>query len=89
MRTVEALDFEWHGEELHMIIRGNGFLYNMVRIMAGTLIAVGQGKIKPDEIIEIIESKKRERAGVTAEPQGLTLQEIYYDFQGKAVDIKR
>ena len=80
VRTIFDCSVKQEGAIIKIIVTGDGFLYNMVRIMAGTLIKVGQGKIKPDEIIEIIESKKRERAGVTAEPQGLTLQEIYYDF---------
>ncbi|MDR1001286.1 MAG: tRNA pseudouridine(38-40) synthase TruA [Clostridiales bacterium] len=59
-------------------IRGNGFLYNMVRIMAGTLIAVGRGKIAPTDIPGIIASKDRSKAGETAPPQGLTLVEVKY-----------
>jgi tRNA pseudouridine38-40 synthase len=54
--------------------------------MAGTLIDVGHGKRSPNEILEIILSKARKNAGQTSEPQGLTLQEIYYNFHGKAVD---
>ena len=57
---------------------GDGFLYNMVRIMVGTLIEVGRGKIKPDEIPDIIKSKDRNRAGKTAPAQGLYLVEVYY-----------
>ncbi len=59
-------------------ITGNGFLYNMVRIIAGTLIDVGTGRTKPSEVGEIIESKDRSRAGDTAEARGLTLVKIYY-----------
>ena len=63
-----------------VIIRvvGNGFLYNMVRIIAGTLIQVGRGKIRPDEMKTIIEAKSRSSAGPTAPPQGLFL--IKYEF---------
>lgn len=60
-------------------IRGNGFLYNMVRIIAGTLIKVGNGDIEPDALKSIIDSKKRENAGPTAPANGLTLVEINYD----------
>lgn len=60
-------------------IRGNGFLYNMVRIIAGTLIKVGNGDIEPEYIEEIIKSKKRENAGPTAPANGLTLVCINYD----------
>ena len=57
---------------------GDGFLYNMVRIMVGTLIDVGLGKIKPEEITDIIKSKDRTRAGKTVPAQGLYLVEVYY-----------
>lgn len=57
---------------------GDGFLYNMVRIMVGTLIEVGKGKINPEEIPDIIKSKDRNRAGKTAPAQGLYLVEVYY-----------
>ena len=60
-------------------LTGNGFLYNMVRIIAGTLVDVGLGKILPDEIPSIIESEKRENAGKTLQPQGLYLVNVEYD----------
>lgn len=59
-------------------VTGNGFLYNMVRIIAGTLIYVGMGKLAVAEIPDILESLDRTRAGKTAPPQGLYLMEIYY-----------
>lgn len=59
-------------------VKGNGFLYNMVRIMAGTLLEIGIGKKRPSDIREIILSKNRDLAGKTAPPQGLTLVEIIY-----------
>ena len=59
-------------------VTGNGFLYNMVRIISGTLIEVGIGKIKPDEISSIIESGDRQRAGKTLPPQGLYLVKVDY-----------
>ena len=61
-----------------MCIKRQGFLYNMVRIIAGTLVEVGQGKKRPREISSIITSKERQRAGHTAPPEGLYLVEIYY-----------
>ena len=57
---------------------GDGFLYNMVRIIVGTLVEVGLGKIKPEEITDIIKSKDRARAGKTVPAQGLYLVEVYY-----------
>ena len=59
-------------------LTGNGFLYNMVRIIAGTLIDVGIGKIRPDEIEDIINSKDRIRAGKTLPPTGLYLVKVEY-----------
>ncbi len=59
-------------------LTGNGFLYNMVRIIAGTLLEVGLGKIKPEEIPKIIESKDRKKAGKTLPAVGLYLVEVMY-----------
>ena len=59
-------------------VEGNGFLYNMVRIIAGTLVYVGLGKLRPDEVTEIIESCDRKRAGITAPAHGLYLIEVLY-----------
>lgn len=79
VRTVHSLHFEWHGEELHMIIEGNGFLYNMVRIIAGTLWEIGVSKRSAVEVKEIIASMNRENAGKTASPYGLYLEKVFYD----------
>ena len=59
-------------------VTGNGFLYHMVRIIAGTLVMMGNGKIDDSIADEIIASKDRKRAGITAPPQGLFLKEVYY-----------
>ena len=59
-------------------ISGNGFLYNMVRIIVGTLLDIQKGKIPKGSIPEILESRDRENAGVTAEPQGLYLNKVFY-----------
>mgnify|MGYP003505591676 CR=1 FL=1 len=59
-------------------VRGNGFLYNMVRIMAGTLLYVAEGKIKPEEIPDIIKSVDRTKAGITVIPDGLYLNKVFY-----------
>ena len=61
-----------------LVVCGNGFLYNMVRIIAGTLIEVGYGNIKPSDIPQILESKDRNRAGKTAQAKGLTLKKVEY-----------
>ena len=59
-------------------VTGNGFLYNMVRIIAGTLVEVGVEKIKPEEVEDIIKSGNRQRAGKTLPPQGLYLVDVCY-----------
>ena len=62
-------------------VTGDGFLYNMVRIIAGTLLEVGTGRIEPKETATIIAAKNRALAGPTAPPQGLYLKEVYYDIE--------
>lgn len=70
---------DWEkGREITIRIRGNGFLYNMVRIIAGTLLRVGRGYYTPEQVKEILEAKSRQAAGVTAPPQGLLLVGIEY-----------
>ncbi|MGE7666703.1 tRNA pseudouridine(38-40) synthase TruA [Ureibacillus composti] len=78
VRTVHSLDFEWHGEELHMVIEGKGFLYNMVRIIAGTLWDVGIGKREASSLKSIIDAKDRSKAGKTAPAHGLYLEKVFY-----------
>ena len=78
VRTIYSASVERQGDKVIFRVCGNGFLYNMVRIMAGTLLYVCNGKIKPDEITEIIESKDRTRAGITAPPDGLYLNKVYF-----------
>lgn len=80
VRTIFDCHVERQGESVRMLVTGDGFLYNMVRIIAGTLLAVGMGKIPSENVAGIIESKDRAKAGQTAEPQGLTLMEIFYDL---------
>lgn len=78
VRTIYSVDILKNGDMIEIKISGNGFLYNMVRIIAGTLIFVGNGKIKPEDIPDIISSKDRTRAGITAPPDGLYLTEVFY-----------
>ncbi|MCR5481748.1 MAG: tRNA pseudouridine synthase A [Clostridia bacterium] len=66
-------------KEIEIHVAGDGFLYNMVRIIVGTLVDVGLGKIEPEDVEKIIEGKDRQAAGHTAPPQGLYLAEVYYD----------
>mgnify|MGYP006385041337 FL=1 len=79
VRTVSNLELTWYGEELHMTIEGNGFLYNMVRIIAGTLWEVGIGKREPKNITLVIDSGDRGNAGKTAPAQGLYLEKVFYN----------
>ncbi|MFE8703862.1 tRNA pseudouridine(38-40) synthase TruA [Cytobacillus sp. FJAT-54145] len=79
-RVREIKEIELIEEDGMLLFRfvGNGFLYNMVRIMVGTLLQVGSGDIEPYSIKEIIEKKDRKYAGKTAPPQGLYLWEVFY-----------
>lgn len=78
VRTIFDGKVERVGKLIYIEITGSGFLYNMVRIIAGTLIEVGIGKIKPEEIKSIIESQDRNKAGKTLPPQGLYLAQVEY-----------
>ena len=79
VRTIyKANIYEMIDEKIAIELTGNGFLYNMVRIIAGTLVEVGLGKIEPKNITKIIESKDRKNAGKTLPPQGLYLVNVEY-----------
>ena len=79
VRTIYSLDVEKAGDLFTVRVRGNGFLYNMVRIIADTLAGVGRGYFEPEEVERMLEEKDRTKAGVTAPPQGLTLVGIEYE----------
>ena len=79
VRTIYEAKVYRNAEKIYIELTGNGFLYNMVRIIAGTLVEVGLGKIEPTEIPKIIESKNREKAGKTLQPQGLYLVKVEYE----------
>lgn len=66
-------------ERVMIELTGNGFLYNMVRIISGTLVEIGKGERKPEEMKEILEAKDRKKAGKTLAPQGLFLLNVSYD----------
>jgi len=70
VRTITDVSLEREDKIVKFEIAGDGFLYNMVRIIVGTLMEVGIGKIRADEIPQIIESRKRKRAGRTAPAEG-------------------
>lgn len=64
---------------VRIFLTGNGFLYHMVRIIAGTLISIGEGKLRSCDMIRILEARDRSQAGPTAKAHGLTLWEVCYD----------
>lgn len=78
VRTIYSLDIEKNGDQIVLRIRGNGFLYNMVRIITGTLLRVGGGLIKPEQIPEILAAQDRSAAAETAPAHGLKLVKIEY-----------
>ena len=79
VRTIYSANIVTEGTNIGIDLTGNGFLYNMVRIIVGTLVDVGLGKIKAEDIPKIIESKDRTKAGKTLPPQGLMLLSVEYD----------
>ena len=78
VRTIYSLDIEKTGDQIVLRIRGNGFLYNMVRIITGTLLRVGGGLINPEQIPEILAAQDRSAAAETAPAHGLKLVKIEY-----------
>ncbi len=79
VRNVLDVRVKENGDEIIVEVQGEGFLYNMVRIITGTLIKVGLGAYPPEHVKEIIESKDRRNAGETVPAKGLFLQKIEYD----------
>lgn len=85
VRNIISTDVFRHGDEIVIRIVGNGFLYNMVRIIAGTLMQIGRGKNEPEDICKMLEAQDRTVAGPTAPPQGLFL--VKYEFpKGLLID---
>ncbi len=78
IRTIYKAEIKKENERIIIELTGNGFLYNMVRIITGTLVDVGLGKIKAEEIPEIIKSKERQKAGRTLPAYGLYLVKVEY-----------
>ena len=84
VRTIYETSLEKEDDLIRFRITGNGFLYNMVRIITGTLLEVGKGDYPPEKVKEILAAKDRKTAGATARPEGLTLVQIRYpewDFE--------
>ncbi len=78
VREVFYASVEKNGDIISFRVAANGFLYNMVRIMTGTLVSIASGRISPDEINDIIISRDRKRAGMTAPAHGLYLNKVVY-----------
>lgn len=78
VRTIHRFSVDREGDMVKMTVSGDGFLYNMVRIMVGTLLYVNDGKIKADDLPDIISKKSRILAGKTVPPHGLYLNKVYY-----------
>ena len=79
VRTIYACDVEKDGDIITIRVTGNGFLYNMVRLIAGTLVQVGAGAVATDEVGEILAKKDRSAAGPTAPAHGLTMMGIEFE----------
>ncbi|MGN1098162.1 MAG: tRNA pseudouridine(38-40) synthase TruA [Clostridia bacterium] len=79
VRNLSELRAEKDGELITVTASANGFLYNMVRIIVGTLVYIGNGKLKLDELEGLIREGDRRKMGITAPPQGLRLYEVLYD----------
>ncbi len=78
VRTLYELGFDERGDEIVLTFTGDGFLYHMVRILSGTIVHAGQGRIDPDTIGGIIKSGDRVLAGPTLPPEGLVLERVYF-----------
>ncbi|MBQ8572767.1 MAG: tRNA pseudouridine(38-40) synthase TruA [Ruminococcus sp.] len=80
VRTIYDFSVVRKGDIVEFSVEGNGFLYNMVRIMVGTLLYINEGKLSADSISDIISAESRDAAGPTAPPQGLYLNKVFYDL---------
>lgn len=78
LRTINSIDVNEKNNIINLKINGNGFLLNMVRIIVGTLVAVGLGEIEPNYIVDILEAKERAKASEKAPAHGLCLLELNY-----------
>ncbi len=78
VRNLKRAEVEKDGDLITITVTANGFLYNMVRIITGTLVYVGNGKMSPESVKKILDEKDRRLGGVTAPPEGLRLEEVVY-----------
>lgn len=83
VRTIYSATLRKDGEDITLEITGNGFLYNMVRIIAGTLAYIGAGLLPEDSVKIVLDTKNRKLAGKTFPPQGLYLKEVFYEDENK------
>lgn len=81
VRTIDRLEVSRSGEEITLLVHGNAFLYNMVRIIAGALIGIGQGKLSPTCLDRALATKSRLALGITAPAGGLELTRVEYAFE--------
>ena len=79
VRTLYRCEVESCGDEIRLSVSADGFLYNMVRVITGTLLAVGRGKLTPEDIDALFLGRRREDSGMTVPPEGLSLARIWYD----------
>ena len=80
VRNVDYIKIERNGDIIELRIHANGFLYNMVRIITGTLVEVAHGRFTPEDVLHILNSRDRSRAGMTAPAEGLYLNRVDYEF---------
>lgn len=85
VRTIEYFTLDVHDGILEFHIKGDGFMYNMVRIIISLMLKVGEGKFPPEHIKEILDGKKRSLAPFVAQAQGLYMYEVFYDEKFKGV----
>lgn len=79
VRTMYEVTCNREGSQIELVFRGSGFLYNMVRIIAGTLLDIGQGKLLPSDVDDLLQKKDRRLVGETVPAQGLYLWEVRYE----------
>lgn len=87
IRTIKKLDVKKDGKYIYFTVEADGFLYNMVRTIVGTLIEIGRGKIATESMKDILDARDRKSAGPTAPAKGLCLMEVRYEATERATSI--